>query len=557
MFNYHVINLMGLILLVELVYDIKVSGDDGGLSCPATQPPDLSPCTFDSFADPDMTCYYLTDDCCPAAGCAKAKCKCLLQVFVCFVDPIPCPAVCPKTKPPEGTTCDFGFGIDCFYGDPLVCVDGEGFEETLPAESVCYCSQDEFKCDDLCKKPTVTANPSPPPLATSPPPSTDSSTVPTVAMTSGPSGDLTVAPITASPVVAPAVEPTIAPVVDLTGAPSMDATAHPTPAPTIPSYPTDTIFTCPKDDPSRSHSKACDLQDSCDYGELCCRGENCVAEKTCVCQDGKFQCGFNSVPCQFVCPDADPSPSDVPCNHHPLYACEYGRCPGGTSNDPERTCSCDLLSNTYTCMDNSCKTPPPATPTPPPCVGTECSTPPTIITPPAIQPSPKTPSPISAIDKSSCPDTSSIGGVCEVAFVACPYDEVCCPSGNCVNTTTCTCTGGAFICATIDVFCPTESPDGTPGQPNNFPATVAPTALSGASMSPVTFAPVASGPSIPPVNSGTTGRDNEAPTETATTSPLYNAGLLPAPTSAAIRVPRGFEITLIAMVVVECSSWRR
>ena len=135
-----------------------ISANDSGLECPASMPEDLSPCTFDSTIDPNISCDYESEDCCPSGGCAQVRCQCILSVFACIVEPLPCPELCPETKPNSTVSCNFGVGLDCFYGDPIFCALQVPF--FYPAESVCYCFNNTFSCKEFaCKTNTPTAAP--------------------------------------------------------------------------------------------------------------------------------------------------------------------------------------------------------------------------------------------------------------------------------------------------------------------------------------------------------------------------------------------------------------
>lgn len=151
------VSLRSILLIFGLLSTIT-SANDRGLECPTTMPEDLSPCTFDSRYDPSLTCDYESKDCCPGAGCAEVHCQCLLSVFVCIVDPLPCQELCPETKPSSTDPCDFGVGIDCLYGDPVFCSNQQPFFYAV--ESVCYCYNQTFSCNEFaCKSDGPTSAP--------------------------------------------------------------------------------------------------------------------------------------------------------------------------------------------------------------------------------------------------------------------------------------------------------------------------------------------------------------------------------------------------------------
>ena len=146
------------ILLILCFLSTRVFANDSGLECPTAMPEDFSPCTFDSRYDPGLACDYESKDCCPGAGCAQVHCQCLLSVFVCIVDPLPCQELCPEKKPNSTVPCNFGVGIDCLYGDPIFCENQEPF--FFAVESVCYCFNKTFSCDEFaCKSVGPTAAP--------------------------------------------------------------------------------------------------------------------------------------------------------------------------------------------------------------------------------------------------------------------------------------------------------------------------------------------------------------------------------------------------------------
>jgi hypothetical protein len=136
-----------LLLAGVLVIVTRISATDPGINCPASLPEDLSPCTFDSSSDPGLTCDYSSTDCCPDVGCAPVNCQCLLSVFACVINPLPCPVLCPATKPTNATMCDLGVGIDCLYGKPFFCIGEDQF--FYPSQSLCYCFNGTFSCRDF------------------------------------------------------------------------------------------------------------------------------------------------------------------------------------------------------------------------------------------------------------------------------------------------------------------------------------------------------------------------------------------------------------------------
>ena len=120
---------------------------NASIECPPSMPVDLSPCTFDSRFDPELSCVYKSEDCFPSGGCAQIRCQCLLSAFACVVDPLPCQELCPATKPNTSQPCDLGVAIDCVYGDPIFCPSEQPF--FCPVESVCYCFNNSFSCNEF------------------------------------------------------------------------------------------------------------------------------------------------------------------------------------------------------------------------------------------------------------------------------------------------------------------------------------------------------------------------------------------------------------------------
>jgi hypothetical protein len=71
------------------------------------------------------------------------------------------------------------------------------------------------------------------------------------------------------------------------------------------------------------------------------------------------------------------------------------------------------------------------------------------------------------LEINSCPESDpwrNVSKACNlINETECAYDTFCCPGGECVPDTLCTCNDNVFVCSHPQVSCPAKCPDSEPG----------------------------------------------------------------------------------------------